>query len=318
MIVLDFEKSIFELEAKIKELKSLDSDDIKLTDEIKRLEQKHDKILAEVFSNLTPWQKLQIARHQSRPQTQDYIDGMITNFVPLAGDRLFREDKAIIAGFGMFEGRGVAIIGHQKGREPEEKVEHNFGMPNPEGYRKSERIMEMASRFHMPIITLIDTVGAFPGIDAEERGQAEAIASCLEKSFNLNVPVISVVIGEGGSGGAVAIGVANYLMMLEYSVYSVISPEGCASILWKDVAFVQDAANALKITANDLLSLGVIDKIIKEPVGGAHKNPQKTVLLVKDAVKSALKQMDKVKDYVKHREERFLKIGRDEKNDKKK
>lgn len=310
MIILDFEKGIFELESKIKELESLDSDDIKLTDEIKKLKQKHTKILNEVFSNLTPYQKLQIARHPDRPQTQDYIDALITDFVPLAGDRLFKEDKAIIAGIGMFEGKGVAIIGHQKGREPKDKVEHNFGMPNPEGYRKAMRIMDMANKFEMPIITFIDTVGAFPGIDAEERGQAEAIAKCLEKSFSLDVPVISVVIGEGGSGGAVAIGVSNYMMMLEYSVYSVISPEGCASILWKDPSFVSDAANALRITSDDLKKLGIIDKITKEPVGGAHRDYKKAINLVSIDLKHALSETNKIPDLRKHREERFLNISR--------
>ena len=310
MVVLDFEKSIFELEAKIKDLKSLDSSDIKLTDEIRKLELKLARISDDVYSHLTPWNKLQMARHPERPQSGDYIGDIITDFVPLAGDRLFGDDQSIVAGIGLLNGRGVAIIGHQKGREPQEKVRHNFGMPNPEGYRKAMRIMGMAARLHLPIITLIDTVGAFPGIEAEQRGQAEAIAKCLETGFNYNVPVISVVIGEGGSGGAIAIGVANTVMMLEYSVYSVISPEGCASILWKDVSFTKDAAEALRITAPDLLKLGVIDRIIKEPKGGAHKNYKEAASLLKTAIIEELSKLSKVSDYVSHREQRFLRIGR--------
>ena len=310
MVVLDFEKSIFELEAKIKDLKSLDSSDIKLTDEIRKLELKLARISDDVYSHLTPWNKLQMARHPERPQSMDYIGEIITDFIPLAGDRLFGDDKAIVAGIGLLNGKGVAIVGHQKGREPQEKVKHNFGMPNPEGYRKAMRIMDMAARLHLPIITLIDTVGAFPGIEAEQRGQAEAIAKCLETGFNYNVPVISVVIGEGGSGGAIAIGVANTVMMLEYSVYSVISPEGCASILWKDVSFTKDAAEALRITAPDLLKLGVIDRIIKEPKGGAHKNYKEAASLLKTAIIEELSKLSKVSDYISHREQRFLRIGR--------
>lgn len=310
MVVLDFEKSIFELEAKIKDLKSLDSSDIKLTDEIRKLELKLARISDDVYSHLTPWNKLQMARHPERPQSMDYIGEIITDFIPLAGDRLFGDDQAIVAGIGLLNGKGVAIVGHQKGREPQEKVKHNFGMPNPEGYRKAMRIMDMAARLHLPIITLIDTVGAFPGIEAEQRGQAEAIAKCLETGFNYNVPVISVVIGEGGSGGAIAIGVANTVMMLEYSVYSVISPEGCASILWKDVSFTKDAAEALRITAPDLLKLGVIDRIIKEPKGGAHKNYKEAASLLKTAIIEELSKLSKVSDYISHREQRFLRIGR--------
>ncbi len=310
MVVLDFEESIFELEAKIKDLKSLDSSDIKLTDEIRKLELKLARISDDVYSHLTPWNKLQMARHPERPQSMDYIGEIITDFIPLAGDRLFGDDQAIVAGIGLLNGKGVAIVGHQKGREPQEKVKHNFGMPNPEGYRKAMRIMDMAARLHLPIITLIDTVGAFPGIEAEQRGQAEAIAKCLETGFNYNVPVISVVIGEGGSGGAIAIGVANTVMMLEYSVYSVISPEGCASILWKDVSFTKDAAEALRITAPDLLKLGVIDRIIKEPKGGAHKNYKEAASLLKTAIIEELSKLSKVSDYISHREQRFLRIGR--------
>lgn len=310
MVVLDFEESIFELEAKIKDLKSLDSSDIKLTDEIRKLELKLARISDDVYSHLTPWNKLQMARHPERPQSMDYIGEIITDFIPLAGDRLFGDDQAIVAGIGLLNGKGIAIVGHQKGREPQEKVKHNFGMPNPEGYRKAMRIMDMAARLHLPIITLIDTVGAFPGIEAEQRGQAEAIAKCLETGFNYNVPVISVVIGEGGSGGAIAIGVANTVMMLEYSVYSVISPEGCASILWKDVSFTKDAAEALRITAPDLLKLGVIDRIIKEPKGGAHKNYKEAASLLKTAIIEELSKLSKVSDYISHREQRFLRIGR--------
>jgi len=310
MVILEFEKSIFELEAKIRELKSLDSSDIKITDEIRKLETKLVKISDEVYSHLTPWDVLQMARHPERPQTMDYINEIITDFVPLAGDRLFAEDNAIVAGLGLLNGKGVAVIGHQKGREPHEKVKHNFGMPNPEGYRKAQRVMDMAAKFGLPIITLIDTVGAFPGIDAEQRGQAEAIAKCLEKSFNYNVPIISVIIGEGGSGGAIAIGVANTVMMMEYSVYSVISPEGCASILWKDASYVKDAANALKITSKDLLKLGVIDKVIKEPRGGAHKNYKEASTLLKTAITQELKHLSKVGDYAAHREQKFLNMGR--------
>lgn len=310
MIILDFEKKIFELESKIKELQHLNSADIDVSSEVKKLHQKLEKSLTEIYLNLSPWEKVQIARHPDRPQTIDYIKALFTDFIPLSGDRTFGEDSAIISGICKFNGISVAVIGHNKGKETTDRIKNHFGMPMPEGYRKAKRIMKLADKFSMPIITFIDTSGAFPGIEAEERGQAEAIASCIEESFNVSAPIISVIIGEGGSGGAIALGVANTVMMLEHSVYSVISPEGCASILWKSSEEIKTAANVLKITAKDLLELNIIDTIIPEPIGAAHRDPNQAIEITGKTIFNELEKLKKIIDLKKHREERFLKIGR--------
>lgn len=274
---LDFEQPIVELEAKIDELRLVESDnEFNLNDEIAKLQTKSQGLIESIFSNLSPWQVAQLARHPKRPYTLDYVERLFTNFVELHGDRMYADDAAIVSGIAKFEDKSVAVIGHQKGRNTKENIKRNFGMPRPEGYRKALRIMELAERFKMPILTFIDTPGAYPGIGAEERGQSQAIALNLERMSSLKVPIICTVIGEGGSGGALAIGVGDYLAMLSYSTYSVISPEGCASILWKDAAKAEDAATALGITAPRLQKLGLIDEIIDEPLGGAHRDIDST------------------------------------------
>lgn len=288
MIILEFEKPIYELESKIKELKNLNTGDLSIIDEIKRLESKQKKLLKKIYSELDPWQKVLVARHQKRPKTSDYIASLIDNFVPLAGDRLFGEDQAIIAGIGRFRDMSVAVLGHEKGKDTQDRIKHNFGMPHPEGYRKAFRIMDLADKFDMPLLTFVDTAGAYPGVGAEERGQAEAIAKCIEKSLQFSRPIISTIIGEGGSGGAVALAIANTIFMLEHSIYSVISPEGCASILYRSPDKAQEAAEALKLTAQDLLRFKMIDKVIDEPLGGAHRDPAVAIKAVGDAIKGAL------------------------------
>ncbi len=311
MFILDFEKPIFELEAKIKELKNLNGGDLNIVEEIKKLESKQKKLLKQIYSNLTPWQKVLVARHQERPHTSDYIKGMIDDFAPLAGDRLFGEDLAITAGIGRFCGISVAILGHEKGRDTDDRIRHNFGMPHPEGYRKACRIMKLAAKFQLPLLTFIDTAGAYPGIGAEERGQAEAIARSIEASLNFPCPMIATIIGEGGSGGAVALAAANNILMLEHSVYSVISPEGCASILYRDVEKAEDAADSLKLTAHDLLEFKMIDEIISEPLGGAHTDHAAAIKSVKESVKAALQStMSNVKNYKEHRADKFLQLSR--------
>jgi acetyl-CoA carboxylase carboxyl transferase subunit alpha len=271
---LDFEKPVADLEGKIAELKALAQSDqaVSIDEEVHRLSARADEALVDIYKKLTPWQKMQVARHPQRPHFSDYIKGLITEWTPLAGDRKFAEDPALQAGFGRFRGQPVAILGQEKGATTESRLKHNFGMPRPEGYRKAVRIMEMADRFGIPVISFVDTAGAYPGIGAEERGQAEAIARSTEKSLELGVPNLAIIIGEGGSGGAIAIATANRVLMLENSIYAVISPEGAASILWRDPAKSQDAANAMKITAQDLIGLGVIDGIITEPPGGALRH----------------------------------------------
>lgn len=282
---LEFEQPIAELEAKIEELRLVSTDNgLSLNEEIIRLEEKCQKLLDNIFRDLTPWQTVQIARHPRRPYTLDYIEMIFGEFDELHGDRRFADDKAIVGGISELNNKPVMVIGHQKGREVKEKVERNFGMPRPEGYRKACRLMEMAERFKMPVLTFIDTPGAYPGIDAEERGQGEAIAHSLAVMSRLQVPVISTVIGEGGSGGALAIGVCNLLLALQYSTYSVISPEGCASILWKTADKAAEAAEAMGVHAQRLLELGLIDRLIPEPLGGAHRNYQETA----DNIKAAL------------------------------
>ena len=310
MIILDFEKPIFELDAKIQELKKLNTSDLGIIEDVKRLETKQKKLLQKIYSNLTPWQKVQVARHQERPKAVDYISALIDDFVPLAGDRLFGDDLAITAGIGRFRGMSVAVLGHEKGKNTEDRIKHNFGMPHPEGYRKAHRIMDLADKFNLPLLTFIDTAGAYPGVGAEERGQAEAIARSIERSLQFTRPIVATIIGEGGSGGAIALGVANYVMMLEHSIYSVISPEGCASILYRDPEKAEEAANALKLTAQDLMKFGVIDEIVEEPIGGAHRDPKSVIDQVGESLESALAEMQTISDLRDHRNQKFLDIGR--------
>jgi acetyl-CoA carboxylase carboxyl transferase subunit alpha len=311
---LDFEAPVAELEGKIAELRALAQGDASksIADDVKSLEGKATKILNDLYSNLTPWQKAQVARHADRPHALDYIKALITDFVPLAGDRKFSEDEAIVGGLGRFQGQGIVVIGQEKGSDTQSRLKHNWGMAKPEGYRKAVRLMEMADRFGLPVITLVDTSGAYPGVDAEERGQAEAIARSTECCLALGVPLISVIIGEGGSGGAIAIATGNSVLMLEHAIYSVISPEGAASILWRDPARAKDAAAALKITAQDLKKLGVIDEIVPEPQGGAHRMPDKAIANVADVLARSLKSYSNVSASVlkTQRREKFLGIGR--------
>lgn len=296
---LDFEKPIIDLERKIDELKGLNSHkNINISSEIKTLESKLSQIKIDIYENLSPWQRVQIARHPKRPYTLDYIEMIMTDFVEIHGDRHFSDDKAMICGLAKIDGEGVAVIGHQKGRDTKENLERNFGCANPEGYRKAMRVMYMAAKFNIPVITFIDTPGAYPGIGAEERGQAEAIAYNLREMADLKTPIVIFVIGEGGSGGALGIGVGDRTHVLENSYYSVISPEGCAAILWKERSRSPDAALALKLTAKDLLEMKIIDGIVKEPLGGAHRNPAETAVNLKKVIKkelSALKTMSKEK-----------------------
>lgn len=311
--VLDFEKSIVELEAKITELKKFAGvEDYGLTKEIAAMEDKVQKLMIKTYSNLTAWQRVQIARHEKRPQFLDYVNRLIEDFTPLAGDRQFGEDQAIIGGLGRFEGRSVVVMGHQKGTDLESRLKHNFGAAKPEGYRKAARLMELAHHFNIPVLTFVNTAGAYPGVDAEERGQAEAIARSIESCLKINVPIISTIIGEGGSGGAIAIAVADTIMMLENSIYSVISPEGCASILWKDADKKEEAADAQKLTAKDLYDLKVIDQIIPEKVGGAHRHPEETILTVGRYIESALKIYDgrEQHTFISNRQQKFLQMGR--------
>ena len=275
---LDFEKPIAEIEGKLQELRHLSDDSgVNMLDEVSRLEGKVDRLLRQTYSRLTPWQKAQVARHQLRPHCSDYISRLVTDFLPLAGDRAFGEDRAVIGGLGRFRGHTTMVIGQEKGADTEGRVAHNFGMANPEGYRKASRLLRLAESFQVPVLTLIDTPGAYPGIGAEERGQAEAIARCIEACLDVRVPVVALIIGEGGSGGAIALGVANRVLMMEHSIYSVISPEGCASILWRDAALAETAAEALRLTSDDLHGLGVIDDIVPEPVGGAHRDAVRAI-----------------------------------------
>ncbi|MGQ0673299.1 MAG: acetyl-CoA carboxylase carboxyltransferase subunit alpha [Hyphomicrobium sp.] len=310
---LDFEKPIAELESKASELKALATDESQsLLDEIQRLEQKARGALTDTYNKLTPWQKTQVARHPERPHCLDYVTALIDEFTPLAGDRYFAEDEAIMGGLGTFRGRPIMLIGHEKGSDTESRIRHNFGMAKPEGYRKAVRLLEMADKFGVPVITLIDTAGAYPGIGAEERGQAEAIARSTDCCLALGVPIIAVVIGEGGSGGAVAIASANRILMLEHAIYTVASPEAAASILWRDSAKAIDAATNMKITAQDLESLGVIDVIIREPVGGAHRDKALAAEVAGDAIAKALAEFDgkTPAEIKKQRHDRFLQIGR--------
>ncbi len=310
---LDFEKPVADLQGKVQELRSLSGDDNAITveDEIGRMEARANQALTEIYAKLTPWQKTQVARHPDRPHVVDYVKGMIDEFTPLAGDRKFGEDQAMIAGIGRFEGRPVAVLGQEKGSDTESRLRHNFGMPRPEGYRKAVRIMELAERFRLPMISLVDTSGAYPGIGAEERGQAEAIARSIDACLGLTVPNVAVVIGEGGSGGAIAIAVANKVLMLEHAIYSVISPEGAASILWHDSTRAQDAATNMKITAQDLQRFGVVDTIIEEPIGGAHRAPDDTIESARAAVAAAFAEMNGMTpaEIQRHRRDKYMAIG---------
>ncbi len=309
---LDFEKPIAELEGKIEELKHLaDNDDLKIVDDVTRLQSKANRLLRQAYGSLTSWQRVQVARHPDRPKFFNYLNALFTDFTPLAGDRSFGEDCAIIGGMARFEGQSVMVIGQQKGDDTASRLKHNFGMARPEGYRKAIRLMELADRFNMPVVTFVDTAGAYPGVDAEERGQAEAIARSIEKCFDIKVPLISIVIGEGGSGGAIALAAANQVLMLENSVYSVISPEGCASILWRSAEKAPEASEALKLTARDLLKLNIIDSIIQEPIGGAHRHQETAINMVKQNLEKALEELshhDGV-SLKEARREKFLKIG---------
>ena len=312
---LDFEKQIAELDGKVRDLRRPADDGnapVDIAEDIQRIEDKSKAALAELYKKLDPWQKTQVARHPDRPHLKDYVASLIEDWQPLAGDRNFAEDHAIQAGLGRFRGQSVAVIGHEKGNDTESRLHHNFGMARPEGYRKAVRIMEMADRFGLPVLTLVDTAGAYPGIGAEERGQAEAIARSTEACLNLRVPMVSVVIGEGGSGGAIAVAAANRVYMLEHAIYSVISPEGAASILWRDATRSREAATSMKITAQDLERLGVIDGIVQEPVGGAHRNPSSVIASTAQMIETAFRDLDGKSgdDLKRERRERFLAIGR--------
>lgn len=309
---LEFEKPIAELEGKIEELRHLSGNgDVNISDEVSKLQGKLDKLLKQTYAKLSPWQKTLVARHPDRPHTVDYVEALIDDFTPLAGDRLFAEDAAIVGGLGRFRGRSCVVIGHEKGADTESRVKHNFGMAKPEGYRKAQRLMNLADQFKLPVITLVDTAGAYPGLDAEERGQAEAIARSIETCLSLKVPLVATVIGEGGSGGAIAIAVGNSVLMMEHAVYSVISPEGCASILWRDGEKRETAAEALKLTAQDLKGLDVVDAIINEPLGGAHRAPATAITAVGDAIEAELKKTDGMDGaHLKaKRREKFLAFG---------
>jgi acetyl-CoA carboxylase carboxyl transferase subunit alpha len=311
---LDFEAPVAELEGKIAELRAMAQGDAKISiaDDVKSLEKKSNKALADLYQNLTPWQKALVARHQQRPHALDYIAALVTDFVPLAGDRKFAEDEAVVGGLGRFNGMPVVVIGQEKGSDTDSRLKHNFGMAKPEGYRKAVRLMEMADKFGLPVITFVDTSGAYPGVEAEERGQAEAIARSTDCCLSLGVPLIAVIIGEGGSGGAIAIATANTVLMLEHAIYSVISPEGAASILWRDPARNKDAATALKITAQDLKKFGIIDEIIAEPLGGAHRLPVDAIRTTREVLSRVLSSYAGLTPDVlrNQRREKFMSIGR--------
>ncbi|MDR3030760.1 MAG: acetyl-CoA carboxylase carboxyltransferase subunit alpha [Holosporales bacterium] len=312
MQVLDFESQVLSIEKKIKELREASEiGDINVAHEISKMQAKVDKILKQIYQKLTPLQKVQVARHPDRPKFLDYLKNAFSDFVELSGDRAFSDDLAIIGGFARIEGINCVVLGQEKGNDTDSRLKHNFGMAKPEGYRKAYRLLDLADKFSLPVISFIDTSGAFPGLESEERGQAEAIAKCMEKSFQINVPFISVIIGEGGSGGAIAMATADYVLMLEHSIYSVISPEGCASILWKDETKSEIAAESQKLSADDLLSLSVIDKIIQEPIGGAHRDKEETVANVKSALLEYLKGLKntQLEDRKKKRRDRFMSIG---------
>ncbi|MDP6222389.1 MAG: acetyl-CoA carboxylase carboxyltransferase subunit alpha [Candidatus Micropelagos thuwalensis] len=313
-VYLEFEKPIAEMEGKIAELRAISKDDpeVNILNEVTRLEEKVASQLEKTYKSLDPWQKTLVARHPARPHFVDYIDHLVEDFTPLSGDRLYSDDQAIIAGLGRWQGQRVAIMGHEKGANTQARLKHNFGMARPEGYRKAIRVMELAERFNIPVVTLVDTSGAYPGIGAEERGQSEAIARCTEKCLQIGVPFVSVIVGEGGSGGALALATANRILMLEHSIYSVASPEACASILWRSREKAKEAAEALKVTADSLNDLGVIDRILKEPVGGAHRERDLIINQVGDAVIEELDDLSKLSsdELRRDRRQKFLDMGR--------
>jgi len=313
MAFLDFETTVTDLEGRIADLRQLVSNgQTNIADEVSRLQTKVNRMLQQIYAHLSPGQKVQVARHPSRPHASDYIAALCQDFTPLAGDRSFADDPAIIAGIARFNGQSIVVMGQEKGKDTETRVKHNFGMAKPEGYRKAQRLMQMADHFSLPVVTFVDTAGAYPGIDAEERGQAEAIAKSIETCLRLGVPMVSTIIGEGGSGGAIAIAAADRIFMLEHSIYSVISPEGCASILWRSAAHAEEAAAALRLTAQDLLGFGIIDRIIQEPLGGAHRNAQAAIKATGEAIARALDEMQHKPGDVLRRErrEKFLNMGR--------
>lgn len=313
MAAMDFEKPILEAEAKIAELRNMTGHkDLNIADEVTRLEGKVEKLLRATYTKLTPAQKVQVARHGERPHFCDYAKVLFEDFTPLAGDRLFADDQALVGGLARFRGRSVVVMGHEKGNDTESRIRHNFGMAKPEGYRKAQRLMDLATQFQLPVISLVDTAGAYPGVDAEARGQSEAIASSISSCLRLRSPMVSVIIGEGGSGGAIAIATADRVFMLEHSIYSVISPEGCASILWRSAAHAEDAATALKLTAQDLYGLKLIDGIIAEPLGGAHRDHTATTKAVGDQIEKSLNELtpwDSEK-LIKRRAQKYLAMGR--------
>lgn len=309
---LDFEQPIAELEAKIEELRYVgDDSEIDINEEITRLKEKSESLTKSIFAKLSSWQVTRVARHESRPYTQDYLDMIAPDFQELHGDRMFADDPAIVGGVGRIDGQAVMFIGHQKGRDTKERVRRNYGMPKPEGYRKAQRLMRMAEKFAMPVVTFIDTPGAYPGVGAEERGQSEAIAYSLYLMAGLKTPIISVVIGEGGSGGALAIGVCDKLLMLQYSIYSVISPEGCAAILWKSAEKAEDAAEAMRITATHLSEFGLVDEVLPEPLGGAHRNPKAMAEVVRNALLNSLDELTALstEQLLEHRQQRLASFG---------
>lgn len=310
--LLDFEKPILELEGKVKELRSLAAgSEIDIADEVARLEGRASKLLSQTYGKLTAWQKTQVARHADRPHFTDYAVGLIEEFTPLAGDRLYAEDCAIIGGLGRFRGLSVVVVGNEKGADTEDRVRHNFGMARPEGYRKAVRLMRLAERFRLPVLTFVDTPGAHPGIDAEERGQAEAIARAIEVCLSLEVPIVATIVGEGGSGGAIALAAADRILMLEHSIYSVISPEGCAAILWRSADQAAVAAEALRLTAQDLLTHRLVDQVIQEPLGGAHRGRATTIAAVGDAIEGHLRPLRRLSpaELKRSRRDKFLRMG---------
>src|SRR5580658_624692 len=309
---LDFERPIAELEGKIEELRHLSSENgLNIADEVGRLAGQADRILRQTYAKLTPWQKVLVARHPERPHCRDYLASLVDDLVPLAGDRTFAEDHAVLGGIGRFHGRGVVVLGTEKGADTEARVKHNFGMARPEGYRKAKRLMRLAEHFQLPLLTFVDTAGAYPGVDAEARGQSEAIARAIETCLDIRVPVVATVIGEGGSGGAIALAAGNAVLMLEHAIYSVISPEGCASILWRSGDNAQDAAEALRLTAQDMLRLGIIDRIVAEPLGGAHRTPHEAIASLGEAIDEALRPLDRLDGDTlrRQRRQKFLAMG---------
>ena len=312
MIFLDFEKPIAVLEGKIEELRHMSSDvDINIADEVSRLQERMTREIKSTYAKLGPWDKVQVARHPDRPKTEMIVNQLITEFTPLSGDRNFKEDHAIIGGLGRFKGQAVVIMGTEKGSTTEDRIKRNFGMTRPEGYRKARRLMELAERFGLPVITIVDTAGAYPGRGAEERGQAEAIARSIETCLNLTSPIVSAVVGEGGSGGAIALATGNRVLMYEHAVYSVISPEGCASILWRSADHARDAAESLRLTAQDMIKLGVIDGIVEEPLGAAHRDPQQAIANLGDAIERQLADLSSLSGeaLVKDRHEKYIALG---------